>query len=114
MGTGLAVAATAVGLALTSGLALTALAATAIGQIPLVGALGDWSVGVLHRDDPASLTLALTACVLLVLAFAAEEAAYVGDVAVSVERALLQSADGIEVLAQGSNGKTTSGDCCST
>jgi Zn-dependent protease with chaperone function len=63
--------ATAVGLALTSGLALTALAATAVGQIPLVGALGDWSVGVLHRDDPASLTLALTACVLLVLALAA-------------------------------------------
>jgi Zn-dependent protease with chaperone function len=63
--------ATAVGLALTSGLALTALAATAVGQIPLVGALGNWSVGVLHRDDPASLTLALTACVLLVLALAA-------------------------------------------
>ncbi|WP_445183142.1 M56 family metallopeptidase [Pseudonocardia sp. Cha107L01] len=63
--------ATAVGLALTSGLALTALAATAVGQIPLVGALGDWSVGVLHRDDPASLTLAMTACVLLVLALAA-------------------------------------------
>lgn len=61
----------AVGLALTSGLALTALAATAVGQIPLVGVLGDWSVRVFRRDDPASLTLALIAGSLLVLALAA-------------------------------------------
>jgi len=79
--------ATAVGLALTSGLALTALAATAVGQIPLVGALGDWSVGVLHRDDPASLALALIACVLLVLALAAA-----GRAAIRRTRALIDAA----------------------
>ncbi len=69
---------TAIGLALASGLALSALAATAVGQIPLLGALGDWSVGVLRRDDPASLTLALTACLLLVIAVAAAGRAVIG------------------------------------
>ncbi|TNC20065.1 M56 family metallopeptidase [Amycolatopsis alkalitolerans] len=60
----------ALGLAAAGGIALTALAATAVGQIPLLGALGDWSVWVLRRDDPASLTLALVACVLLTAALA--------------------------------------------
>jgi hypothetical protein len=63
--------ATAVGLALASGFALTALAATAIGQIPALAALGDWSAAELRRDDPASSTLALIACLLLVAALAA-------------------------------------------
>lgn len=63
--------AAALGLALATGLALTALAATAVAQIPLVAALGDWSVVVLRRDDPASLTLALIAGLLLVAALAA-------------------------------------------
>src|ERR1700754_2518091 len=60
--------ATAVGLALASGFALTALAATAIGQIPPLAALGHWSAPELRRDDPASSTLALIACLLLVVA----------------------------------------------
>jgi Zn-dependent protease with chaperone function len=63
--------ATAVGLALASGFALTALAATALGQIPALAALGDWSAAALRRDDPASLTLALIACFLLVAALGA-------------------------------------------
>jgi len=57
-----------VALAAASGFALTALAATAVGQIPLLAELGDWSVQVLRRDDPASFTLALSACVLLAAA----------------------------------------------
>lgn len=61
---------TAVVLAAASGIALAALAATAIGQIPLLAALGDWSAQVFRSDDPASLTLALIACVLLAAALA--------------------------------------------
>lgn len=61
----------AVGLAAASGIALTALAATAVGQIPLLAVVGDWSVRVLRQDDPASLTVALIACVLLAAALAA-------------------------------------------
>ncbi|HJP78248.1 MAG TPA: M56 family metallopeptidase [Pseudonocardiaceae bacterium] len=61
----------AVGLAAASGVALTALAATAVGQIPWLAAIGDWSVRVLRRDDPASLTVALIACVLLAAALTA-------------------------------------------
>lgn len=76
-----------VGLAATSGIALTALAATAVGQIPLLGELGDWSVRVLRRDDPASLTLALVACVLLAAALTAITGALIRRV-----RALLDAA----------------------
>jgi len=79
--------ATAVGLALASGFALTALAATAIGQIPLLAALGNWSVGELRRDDPASSTLALFACLLLVAALAAA-----GRAAVRRARSLIDAA----------------------
>jgi hypothetical protein len=63
--------ATAVGLALASGFALTALAATAIGQIPPLAALGDWSAAELRRHDPASSTLALVACLSLVISLTA-------------------------------------------
>jgi Zn-dependent protease with chaperone function len=62
---------TALVLAVTSGLALTALAATAIGQIPLLATLGDWSVRILRRDDPASLSLAVIASLALALALGA-------------------------------------------
>lgn len=51
----------AVVLAVAGGVALTALAATAIAQLPPVAALGHWSVAVLRREDPASLDLALVA-----------------------------------------------------
>lgn len=51
----------AVVLAAASGAALGALAATAIGQVPLLAWVGHWSVGVVRRDDPASLSLALAA-----------------------------------------------------
>lgn len=77
----------AVGLATASGIALAALAATAVGQIPLLAALGDWSVRVLRRDDPASLTVALIACVLLAAALAAGARALVRRI-----RALLEAA----------------------
>jgi Zn-dependent protease with chaperone function len=63
--------ATTVVLAAASGAALTALAATAVGQLPLVATLGRWSVRVLRADDPASLSVALVACVLLIAAVAA-------------------------------------------
>jgi Zn-dependent protease with chaperone function len=63
--------AAALGMAVTSGLALTALAATAIGQLPPLALLGDWSAQLLHRDDPASLPIGLLACLLLTVALAA-------------------------------------------
>jgi hypothetical protein len=60
--------ASAVLLALTSVAALAGLAATAIGQFRPVATLGDWSVRTLRKHDPASLTVALLATGLLVLA----------------------------------------------
>jgi hypothetical protein len=51
----------AVVLAAASGAALTALAATAVGQWPPVAWWGHWSVAVLRRHDPASIYLALAA-----------------------------------------------------
>lgn len=74
-------------LAGASGFALTALAATAVGQIPLLAELGDWSAQVLHRDDPASLTLALLACVLLGAALTAA-----GRALIRRSRALIDAA----------------------
>lgn len=88
-----------VGLAAASGFALTALAATAVGQIPLVGELGDWSVRVLHRDDPDSLTLALLACVLLGAALAAA-----GRALIRRSRALIDAARTARHLPAGEAG----------
>jgi Zn-dependent protease with chaperone function len=79
--------ATAVGLALASGFALTALAATAIGQIPPLAALGDWSAAELRRHDPASSTLALVACLSLVISLTAA-----GRAAVRRARSLIDAA----------------------
>jgi Zn-dependent protease with chaperone function len=78
---------TAVALAGASGAALSALAATAIGQVPLVAALGQWSARVLRADDPASLSVALAAGVLLIAALAAAARALRGRA-----RALLAAA----------------------
>ncbi|MER5388448.1 M56 family metallopeptidase [Saccharopolyspora sp. NPDC002686] len=77
----------ALALAAASGIALTALAATAIGQIPLVAELGHWSVRALRRDDPASLSIALIACVALAAALIAA-----GRGAISRVRALITAA----------------------
>lgn len=63
--------ATAVALAALSGIALTLLAATLIGQVPVLAHLGRWSAQVLRQDDPASLTVAVVAGTLLVAALAA-------------------------------------------
>lgn len=52
-------------LAAASGAALTFLAATAAGQIPLLAFLGDWSAAALRRNDPVSLTAAIAACLAL-------------------------------------------------
>lgn len=54
-------------LAAGSGAALCALAATAIGQIPLVAAVGHYSVPVLRADDPDSPVIGLLACLVLVV-----------------------------------------------
>ena len=63
--------AAAVGLAAAGGFALAALAATGVGQIPLLAWAGEWSVQVLRRNAPASLAIAPVACVLLAAALAA-------------------------------------------
>lgn len=58
-------------LAAASGAALTILAATFLGQIPLLAWLGDWSAAALRRNDPISLSLAITACLALTAALGA-------------------------------------------
>lgn len=55
----------AVLLAAATGAALAALAATVIGQVPVLASVGHWSVQVLRRNDPTSLSLAVAACILL-------------------------------------------------
>src|SRR5579885_3119861 len=55
----------AVLLAAGSGAALFALAATVIGQIPIVAAAGHYSVLALRADDPDSRFIGLLACLLL-------------------------------------------------
>lgn len=62
---------TALLLAVGTGAALGALAATVIGQVPVLASIGHWSVEVLRRNDPTSIFLALAACVLLGAAVAA-------------------------------------------
>src|SRR5260370_39814861 len=52
-------------LAAASGAALTILAATALGQVPLLAGTGHWSAAVKRRHDPTSLSYALIACGLL-------------------------------------------------
>jgi len=55
----------AVALAGCSTLALGLLSAAAVVRIPLVASLGYWSLGVLGRDTPAGIAVALLAGVLL-------------------------------------------------
>lgn len=52
-------------LAGATGAALAALAATVVGQLPLLAAIGHWSVRALQRNDPTSVSLAVGACILL-------------------------------------------------
>jgi hypothetical protein len=52
--------------AVTSLVALTLLAATLVGQLPVVAAVGTWSREVLHRDDPVSPVIAALAGAALV------------------------------------------------
>lgn len=61
----------AVLLATANGFALFALAATVVGQWSVLATLGHWSAWVLHRDDPASRSVAMGAGVVVVLAVAA-------------------------------------------
>lgn len=58
-------------LAGASGAALALLAATVLGQVPLLAWIGHWSAEVVHRDDPTSVFLAVAACLLLTAALAA-------------------------------------------
>jgi hypothetical protein len=60
--------ASAVALAAASSAALGLLALTGLVQIPLVANLGDWSLAVLRRDDPATLSVAAVSGVLLAAA----------------------------------------------
>jgi hypothetical protein len=64
--------ASAVALAAASSAALGLLALTGLVQIPLVANLGDWSLAVLRRDDPATLSVAAVSGVLLAAAATAE------------------------------------------
>lgn len=65
-------------LAGASGAALALLAATVLGQVPLVAWVGHWSAQVLSRHDPTSVALAVAACLLLAAALtAAVRAAFV-------------------------------------
>lgn len=64
-------AAVAVALAAVSMAALAALAATVAGQVPLLAAHGHWSAQVIRRDDPTTLPVAVSACLLLAGAIAA-------------------------------------------
>lgn len=63
--------ASALVLAAASGAALMILAATLLGQIPLLAFIGDWSATVVRRDDPVSASLAIAACLLLTAALTA-------------------------------------------
>jgi Zn-dependent protease with chaperone function len=58
-------------LAGASGLALALLAATILGQLPLLAWIGHWSAQVMRRNDPTSVSLAVAACLLLAAALAA-------------------------------------------
>ena len=58
-------------LAAASGAALAILAATVLGQIPLLAFIGHWSAAVLRRDDPISVSLAIAACLALAAAVGA-------------------------------------------
>jgi Peptidase family M48 len=61
----------ALALAAASGAALAILAATMLGQVPLLAFLGHWSARVVHRHDPISVVLAIAACLLFTAALAA-------------------------------------------
>jgi Zn-dependent protease with chaperone function len=53
--------------AVTSLVTLGLLAATLLGQLPMVATVGAWSAGVLHRDDPVSPVIAGFAAAALVV-----------------------------------------------
>jgi len=83
-------------LAAASGAALTLLAATALGQLPLLAAVGHWSAQVMRRDDPTSLFPALAACLLLAAALGAAVRAAARRV-----RALANAASAARCLPRG-------------
>jgi hypothetical protein len=58
-------------IAVATGAALAALAATVIGQVPVLASIGHWSVQVLRDNAPTDVSLSLAACVLLGAALAA-------------------------------------------
>lgn len=90
-------------LAAASGAALALLAATLLGQIPVLAALGDWSATVLRRNDPVSLSLSLVACAALVAALVAVSRAALRRVKALVDAAhiasCLPATRGVVVLA---------------
>jgi hypothetical protein len=67
-------------LAAASGAALTILAVTFLGQIPLLAFIGHWSAAVVHRNDPVSLSLAIAACLALTGALTAALRAAAGRI----------------------------------
>lgn len=91
-------------LAAASGAALALLAATSLGQIPVLAALGDWSASVLRRHDPVSLSLSTAACAALTVALAAVSRAAFGRVRALVDAAhvarSLPATRGVVVLAE--------------
>lgn len=90
-------------LAGASGAALALLAATLLGQVPLLAWLGHWSARVMRQDDPTSVSLAVAACLLLAAALAAAVRAAITRVraladAASVARCLPASGRKLSVV----------------
>jgi len=93
----------ALALAAASSAALAILAATALGQLPLLAVVGHWSARVVGRNDPVSIAEALTACLLLAAAACATIRAAVRRVRAIVRAAReshrLRSAGRLAVLS---------------
>ncbi|MET7619100.1 M56 family metallopeptidase [Streptomyces sp. NPDC005408] len=94
--------ATSMVLAMASTLSLAMLAATGLLRIPLLAALGHWSAQAAQRDDPAELSVALIAGLLLAAAaFAAGRMLWrrVRSLAAAVlEAACMPAPDGLVVV----------------
>ncbi|MBO0827058.1 MAG: M48 family metalloprotease [Streptosporangiales bacterium] len=89
--------------AVTTSLALGALASTYLGQLPLVATVGGWSAHVLRHDDPVPVPVAqfaTVACLVVVGLVTASAVRHAADLAFGARacRRLPASADDVVVL----------------